>query len=109
MAVPAVNITIDQGADYEEVFTVTNPDGSPLDLLGYSCEATLAKFPGANVTTSLQVGTSLIANGVTGTADQILYANSTGGVYWRTPATITNVEPSNVGATSNGHVWYVYV
>ncbi len=51
----------------------------------------------------------LVANGATGTADQLLYANSTGGVYWRTPATITNVEPSNVGATSNGHVWYVYV
>lgn len=56
MAVPAVNITIDQGADYEEVFTVTNPDGSPLDLLGYSCEATLAKFPGSVATTSFSVG-----------------------------------------------------
>jgi hypothetical protein len=56
MAVPAVNITIDQGADYEEVFTVTNPDGSPLDLLGYSCEATLSKFPGSVSTTSFSVG-----------------------------------------------------
>ena len=56
MAVPAVNITIDQGADYQEVFTVTNPDGSPLDLQGYSCEATLAKFPDSTVTTSFGVG-----------------------------------------------------
>ena len=51
----------------------------------------------------------LIANGASGAQDQVMYANSTGGVYWRTPATITNVEPSTVGATSNGHVWYVYV
>lgn len=56
MAVPAVNITIDQGADYEEVFTITNPDGSPLDLVGYSCEATLAKFSGSTTTTSFSVG-----------------------------------------------------
>ena len=53
--------------------------------------------------------TKLIANGATGTADQLLYSNSSGGAYWRTPATITNVEPTNVGSTSNGHVWYVYV
>ena len=77
--------------------------------LNEQTDSTFKVTGSANVTTSLQVGTSLIANGVTGTADQILYANSTGGVYWRTPATITNVEPSNVGATSNGHVWYVYV
>lgn len=56
MAVPAVNITIDQGADYQEYFTVTNPDGSPLDLLGYSCEATLTKFPGSANTTPFTVG-----------------------------------------------------
>ncbi len=47
MAVPAVNITIDQGADYQEVFTVTNPDGSPLDLTGYTSIATIKKYPSA--------------------------------------------------------------
>jgi hypothetical protein len=56
MAVPAVNITIDQGADYEEYFTITNPDGSPIDLVGHTCEATLAKFPGSSTTTSFGVG-----------------------------------------------------
>lgn len=51
---------------------------------------------------------SIIANGAVATQDQILYANSTGGVYWRTPATITATEPVTVGSTSNGHVFYVY-
>lgn len=62
------------------------------------------------VVNSTSIGvTNLRANDASGTADQLLYSNSTGGAYWRTPATITNVEPSTVGATSNGHVWYVYV
>jgi len=90
-------------------FNVANTGRMHVGSLNEQTDSTFKVTGSANVTTSLQVGTSLIANGVTGTADQILYANSTGGVYWRTPATITNVEPSNVGATSNGHVWYVYV
>jgi len=87
-----------------------NTGSTPLlRVFAQSGDATIvAGFNVAN-TGRMHVGSLLIANGVTGTADQILYANSTGGVYWRTPATITNVEPSNVGATSNGHVWYVYV
>ena len=88
---------------------IANTGRVHIGSLTENTDSTLKVTGSANVTTSLQIGTSLIANGATGTADQLLYANSTGGVYWRTPATITNVEPSNVGATSNGHVWYVYI
>ncbi len=56
MAVPVVNITIDQNSDYEDSFTISNPDGSPIDLLGYTCEAHLAKFPGSSETTAFSVG-----------------------------------------------------
>ena len=45
MAVPEVNITIEQGTDYEDVFTVRNPNGTPLDLTGYTASAAVKKFP----------------------------------------------------------------
>jgi hypothetical protein len=56
MAVAAVNIVIEQGTDYEEVFTVNNPDGSPLDLTGYTGVAKIRKFPESIVFTSFNVG-----------------------------------------------------
>ena len=52
MAVPAVNITIEQGTDFENVYTVTNPDGTPLDLTGYTAAAKIIKFPGSSTTSS---------------------------------------------------------
>jgi hypothetical protein len=56
MAVAAVNIVIEQGTDYEEVFTVNNPDGSPLDLTGYTGAAKIRKFPESITATSFNVG-----------------------------------------------------
>jgi len=56
MAVPAVNITIEQGTDFSNVFTVTNPDGSPLDLTGYTSSAKIKKFPSSTVSTPFTVG-----------------------------------------------------
>jgi hypothetical protein len=56
MAVAAVNIVIEQGTDYEEVFTVNNPDGSPLDLTGYDGVAKIRKFPESTTATSFNVG-----------------------------------------------------
>lgn len=85
------------------VLTATSLDVDGIINVG---NTTIAGF--ANISQSLRIGTTLIANGGTGTADQLLYANSTGGIYWRTPATITATEPTDVGSTSNGHVFYVY-
>jgi len=56
MAVPAVNIVIEQGTDYQEVFTVNNPDGSPLDLTGHTAVAKIRKFPESVSYTSFGVG-----------------------------------------------------
>jgi hypothetical protein len=56
MAVAAVNIVIEQGTDYQEVFTVNNPDGSPLDLTGHTGSAKIRKFPESAVSTPFTVG-----------------------------------------------------
>lgn len=56
MAVAAVNIVIEQGTDYQEVFTVNNPDGSPLDLTGYSGVGKIRKFPESATSTPFTVG-----------------------------------------------------
>ena len=53
MAIPVVNITIEQGTDIENSYSVSNPDGSPLDLTGYSATAKLIKFPGSTTTSSI--------------------------------------------------------
>ena len=45
MAVPVVNIVIEQGADYSSSFTITNPDGSPYTIFNNSAAATLKKHP----------------------------------------------------------------
>lgn len=92
MAVPAVNITIDQGADYSEVFTVTNPDGSPLDLLGYSCEATLAKFPGSASTTSFSVGIVTSAGQVVVSISNTITSELDPGRYYYDIFTISNTS-----------------
>lgn len=55
MAVPAVNIVVEQGIDYEEIFTVNNPDGTPLDLSGHTGIAKIRKFPGSASSTSFNV------------------------------------------------------
>lgn len=56
MAVAAVNIVIEQGTDYQDVFTVSNPDGSPLDLTGYTGVAKIRKHSEATVSTPFAVG-----------------------------------------------------
>ena len=56
MAVPSVNIVIEKGTDYQEVFTVNNPDGSPLDLAGHSGVSKIKKHPESISSTSFNVG-----------------------------------------------------
>lgn len=56
MAVAAVNIVIEQGTDYEDVFTVNNPDGSPLDLTAHTGVAKIRKFPESAASTPFTVG-----------------------------------------------------
>jgi hypothetical protein len=57
MAVPVVNIEVEQGADYASTFTITNPDGSVYALDSSVAYATVKKFPSS--TTSYSFSTSL--------------------------------------------------
>ena len=57
MAVPAVNISIEQGADFSSTFTITNSDGTPYNLLNSSAVAKIKKFPES--TTSYPFSTSI--------------------------------------------------
>ena len=42
-----VNITISAGADFTQEYTVTSPDGLPVNITGYKFFANLAKHPTA--------------------------------------------------------------
>lgn len=57
MSVPAVNITIEKGADFSSTFTITNSDGTVYNLLNTSAVAKLKKFPDS--TTSYTFNTSI--------------------------------------------------
>jgi hypothetical protein len=52
MAVPVVNIVIEQGADYSSSFTITNPDGSPYTIFNNSAAASIKKHPESEVSYS---------------------------------------------------------
>ena len=64
MAVPAVNITIEQGADFSSTFTITNANGSVYGLSGASAVAKIKKFPQSTTSysfsTTITVGTGKI-------------------------------------------------
>lgn len=48
MATPyQVNIAISAGTDFTQEYSITNPDGSPVNLLGFKIFAKLAKHPTA--------------------------------------------------------------
>lgn len=55
MALPAVNITIEKGTDFENSFTINNPDGSVFNLSGYSAVAKIKKYPTSSVSTPFSV------------------------------------------------------
>jgi hypothetical protein len=57
MAVPAVNIAIEQGADFESTFTITNANGSVYPLTGASASAKIKKF--SSSTTSYSFSTTI--------------------------------------------------
>jgi hypothetical protein len=45
MAVYAVNFILDKGTDFEEEINLSEDDGSPLNLVGYTAAAKLRKYP----------------------------------------------------------------
>lgn len=82
MAVGAVNIVIEQGTDYQEVFTVNNPDGSPLDLTGHTGVAKIRKFPESAASTPFTVGIVSAAGQVVVSLANTTTANLKAGRYY---------------------------
>ena len=64
MSIPAVNLTIEKGTDFEATFNVTNADGSVFSLVNYSATAKMRKHPAAPIyksfSTSITVATGEI-------------------------------------------------
>lgn len=95
MAVPSVNITIEKGTDYENIFTVTNPDGSPINLTGYTSVGKIKKFPGSLSSSPFTVG--IISNAgqvVVSMANTITNALTPGRYYY--DVVITSVSTNKV-------------
>lgn len=47
MAVPAVNLVIEQGTDFSRTFSLKRSDGSPLDLSNYTFDVKMRKWTGS--------------------------------------------------------------
>jgi hypothetical protein len=71
MAVTAINLTIEQGEDFEATFEVSNPDNTKVGLSGYTAVATLRKYPGSDVgysfSTSLTISQGKVTIGMANT------------------------------------------
>lgn len=52
MSVPAVNLRIDKGTDFESTFDLTNADGTVFSLINYTATAKIRKHPTASSSTS---------------------------------------------------------
>jgi hypothetical protein len=76
MAVPAINLTIEQGEDFEATFDVLNPDNSTVGLSGYTAVATLRKYPGDIIsysfTTTLTISQGKVTIGMANTVTDSL-------------------------------------
>lgn len=54
-AIPSINITIPQGADFTETFVSTESDGSASNLTGYTGKAQIKKHPDASSSSTFSV------------------------------------------------------
>jgi hypothetical protein len=55
MAAVNTNLTIEQGSNYEIDLTITNDDGTPLNLTGYTANSKVRKHYGSSVTESFSI------------------------------------------------------
>jgi hypothetical protein len=76
MAVFAINLTIEQGEDFEATFDVLNPDNSIASLPGFNAVATLRKYPGDSVfytfSTTLTISQGKVTIGLANTVTDSL-------------------------------------
>jgi hypothetical protein len=59
MAVPAVNITIEKGTNFEAIYNVTNADESIYSLKNQSATAKIRKHPTATTSKSFQTSITI--------------------------------------------------
>jgi len=91
MAVPSVNIVIERGTDYQEVFTVNNPDGSPLDLTGHTGVSKIKKHPESISSTSFNVGIVSAAGQVVVSLANTITSNLSPGRYYYDVIVISSI------------------
>jgi hypothetical protein len=63
-ATPAINIVIPQGADFGEVFTSTESDGTLSNLVGFTGRSKLRKYSGSPTVYDFVVGINTITSEV---------------------------------------------
>lgn len=103
MAVPEVNITIEQGTYYQDVFTVRNPNGTPLDLTGYTASAAIKKFSTSTTSTPFTVGIVTAAGQVVlSMGNTVSNALNYGRYYY--DIVITSIETGNITKIIKGSV-----
>lgn len=103
MAVPAVNLTIDKGTDFEASFTVANSDGSVFSLANYSASSKIRKHPTAaayaSFSTTITVATGEIRVSMGATTTSTL---SSGRNYY--DVIITNVGTGKITKVFEGMI-----
>lgn len=64
------NVTIDQGSDWYLTVTYKNPNGTPINLTGYTAALQLRSLPESpTAVLSLSTGSGITITGATGVAD----------------------------------------
>lgn len=82
MAVPAVNITIEKGADFSSTFTITNSDGSLYNLLNTSASAKIKKFPESQTSYSFSTSVTVSTGKITISMSNALTSTIPAGRYY---------------------------
>ena len=81
MAVPAVNITIEQKADFTATFTITNSDGSVYNLSNASAVAKMKKHPTAGTAYTFSTSITSLTGQITLTMADTVTENIPAGRY----------------------------
>jgi hypothetical protein len=92
MAVSAVNLTIEQGADFETIFDVSNPDSSVVSLVGYSAAAKIRKFPSSTSYSSFSISIVAATGKITVSMANTITSTLTPGRYYYDLVIIKNSD-----------------
>lgn len=74
----AYNVTAEQCATWQEVWTWTDATGAPVDLTGYTARMDVRTAPGGSLVASIIQGSGIVLGGAAGTITPTLSAAATG-------------------------------